>query len=145
MAPQTAEGAEDPVAALNRDFPGQRVLIADDDEFIRCILTDMLSDTGLSMDEAQDGREAVAQCTQTHYDLILMDLQMPNMTGLEATAQIRQLPDMERTPILALTGNASVADRILCLEAGMSDFVTKPIRSEALAAILLHWLRSSQA
>ena len=82
---------------------------------------------------------------QTHYDLILMDLQMPNMTGLEATAQIRQLPGMERTPILALTGNASVTDRIRCLEAGMSDFVTKPIRSEALAAILLHWLRSSQA
>ncbi len=144
MAPQTA-GAEDPVAALNRDFPGQRVLIADDDEFIRCILMDMLSDTGLSMDEAQDGREALARCSQTHYDLILMDLQMPNMTGLEATAQIRQLPGMERTPILALTGNASVTDRIRCLEAGMSDFVTKPIRNEALAAILLHWLRSSQA
>ena len=63
MAPQTA-GAEDPVAALNRDYPGQRVLIADDDEFIRCILMDMLSDTGLSMDEAQDGREALARCSR---------------------------------------------------------------------------------
>jgi CheY-like chemotaxis protein len=142
MAPQTNVDAENAVEALNRDFPGQPVLIVDDDEFIRCILMDMLSDTGLSLDEAQDGREAVALCTQKPYALVLMDLLMPVMSGLEATALIRQLPGMERAPILALTGNSNVADRIQCLEVGMSDFITKPIRSEALAAILLHWLRS---
>ncbi len=145
MAPQKDGGAEDPIAALNRDFSGQHVLIADDDEFIRCILIDMLSDTGLCLDEAQDGRDAVALCGKTPYALVLMDLLMPVMSGLEATAHIRQLPGMERTPVLALTGNSSVADRLKCLEAGMSDFITKPIRSEALAAIMLHWLRSSQA
>jgi CheY-like chemotaxis protein len=142
MAPQTNVDAENAVEALNRDFPGQPVLIVDDDEFIRCILMDMLSDTGLSLDEAQDGREAVALCTQKPYALVLMDLLMPVMSGLKATALIRQLPGMERAPILALTGNSNVADRIQCLEVGMSDFITKPIRSEALAAILLHWLRS---
>ena len=142
MAPQTNGSKEDAIAALNRDFPGQRVLIADDDEFIRSILMDMLSDTGLSLDEAQDGHQAVALCTQNPYALVLMDLLMPVMSGLEATVLIRQLPGMEHAPILALTGNSNVADRIQCLEAGMSDFITKPIRSDALAAILLHWLRS---
>lgn len=144
MAPQTHGGTEEAVATLNRDFPGHRILIVDDDEFIRSILMDMLSDTGLQLDEAQNGREAVDLCSQTPYAMILMDLLMPVMTGLEATAQIRQLPGMQNTPILALTGNSTVADRIKCLEAGMSDFITKPIRSEALAAIMLHWLRSSR-
>jgi CheY-like chemotaxis protein len=141
MAPQT-DGGEDSVAALNREFPGQRILIVDDDEFSRSILMDMLSDTGLSLEEAQDGREAVALCTQKPYALVLMDLLMPVMSGLEASALIRQLPGMERSPILALTGNSGAADRIKCLEAGMSDFITKPIRGEALATIMLHWLRS---
>jgi len=117
-------------------------LIVDDDEFIRSILMDMLDDTGLSLDEAQDGREAVALCAKAPYALVLMDLLMPVMTGLEATVLIRQLPRMARTPILALTGNSNVTDRIQCLEAGMSDFITKPIRYEALASIMLHWLRS---
>jgi CheY-like chemotaxis protein len=118
-------------------------LIVDDDEFIRSILMDMLSDTGLSLDEAQDGREAVALCAKNAYSLVLMDLLMPVMTGLEATALIRQLSGMARTPILALTGNSNATDRAKCLEAGMSDFITKPVRSEVLAAIMLHWLRSS--
>ena len=144
MAPQTNARAEDAIAVLNRDYPGQRVLIADDDEFIRCILMDMLSNTGLNLDEAQNGREAVAMCTQNPYALVLMDLLMPVMSGPEATAEIRQLPGMEHVPILALTGNSNISDRIKCLEAGMSDFITKPIRSEALAAILLHWLRDAQ-
>ncbi len=142
MEPQTDGDSEDPVAALNRDFPGARVLIVDDDEFIRSILMDMLSETGLVLDEAQDGREAVALCNKAPYALVLMDLLMPVMTGLEATALVRQIPGMERAPILALTGHSNVADRIKCLEAGMNDFITKPIRSEALAAIMLHWLRS---
>ncbi len=117
-------------------------MIVDDDEFIRSILMDMLSETGLVLDEAQDGREAVALCNKAPYALVLMDLLMPVMTGLEATALVRQIPGMERAPILALTGHSNVADRIKCLEAGMNDFITKPIRNEALAAIMLHWLRS---
>ena len=145
MNTPTDAGTEDPVATLNREFPGQRVLIADDDGFIRMVLMDMLGDTGLSLDEAQNGLEAVALCRNTRYSLILMDLQMPHMSGLEATRQIRQLPGMERTPILALTGNSALEDRIRCTDAGMSDFITKPIDIEPLAAKLLHCLRSNQA
>jgi CheY-like chemotaxis protein len=143
MAPQTDDRAEDPVAALLREFPGQRVLIADDDEFIRCILMDLLCDTGLLLDEAQDGTEAVAKCRQTRYALVLMDMLMPGISGVEATHRIRLLPGMERTPILAMTGSTSEADRSTCLQAGMSDFISKPVRGEALAAILLRWLRHS--
>jgi CheY-like chemotaxis protein len=144
MTPQTREQAEDPVASLNREFSDCRILIADDDEFIRCILIDMISGTGLSVDEAQNGREAVALCTQKPYALVLMDLLMPVMSGLDATALIRQLPGMEHVPILALTGKSGVADRIQCLEAGMSDLITKPIGGEDLAAMLLHWLRNGR-
>jgi CheY-like chemotaxis protein len=144
MAPQTDGGAADPAACLLNEFPGQKVLIVDDDVFVRCMLTDMLSDTGLSLDEAHNGSEAVALCRQTPYAMVLMDLLMPGLSGVETTLQIRQLPGMECTPILALTGSVSVADRIHCQKAGMSDFITKPISSRALAAIILHWLRSSQ-
>jgi CheY-like chemotaxis protein len=145
MAPQTDDSTEDAVAALAREFSGQAVLIADDDEFIRSILLDMLCDTGLALDEAQDGLEAVAKCRQTRYALVLMDMLMPGLTGVQATRQIRQLPGMEHTPILAITGNSSEADRSTCLQAGMNDLVTKPVRSEALAAIVLRWLRHGRS
>ena len=144
MAPQTDGGTVDPATCLLNDFPGQKVLIVDDDAFVRCMLMDMLSDTGLSLDEAQDGREAVSLCRQTPYALVLMDLLMPGLSGVEASLQIRQLPGMAHTPVLALTGSSTEADRIHCLEAGMSDFITKPISGKALAAIILHWLHSSQ-
>jgi CheY-like chemotaxis protein len=141
MAAQTDGGAHDPVAALLRDFPVQRVLITDDDEFIRCMLVELLCDTGLNLHQAQDGAQAVAMCGQTRYALVLMDMQMPGMAGVEATRRIRQLPGMAHIPILALTGSTSDADRSSCLQAGMSDFISKPIGADALAATVLHWLR----
>jgi len=119
------------------------VLIVDDDPFIRSVMVAMLEDTGLNLDEAPDGSSAVALCRQTCYSLILIDMVMPGMTGVEATLQIRQLPGMERTPILAITGNSSDKDRSNCLQAGMNDFVSKPISREALAAMVLRWLRRS--
>lgn len=143
MAPHTDGGTQDPVASLLHEFPGQRVLVVDDDEFVRSVLLDMLDDTGLCLDEARDGSEALALCTRTRYALVLMDMMMPGMSGVEAAQHIRRLPGREHMPILALTGNTAMADRISCLQAGMSDFVTKPMRSDALAATILHWLRSS--
>jgi hypothetical protein len=141
MAVEVHDSTEDPAATLHRDFCGARVLITDDDEFIRSVLVEALSDTGLQFDEAEDGMKAVHLCRQTCYSLLLMDIQMPGITGMEATRQIRQLPGMQCTPILAITGSTSDADRNSYLSAGMTDCLSKPIGNRALAAIILRWLR----
>ena len=77
---------------------------------------------------------------KTQYALILMDMQMPVMDGLEATRRIRQLPGYENTPILAMTANAFAEDKERCLEAGMNDFLTKPINPGQIFSSLLGWL-----
>jgi CheY-like chemotaxis protein len=95
---------------------------------------------GLQVDVARDGLEAQALATQNRYDLILMDMQMPQVDGLEATRRIRQMPHGRDIPILALTANAFADDKALCLAAGMNDFVSKPTQSDKLFEIVLRWL-----
>ena len=95
---------------------------------------------GLSVDLAEDGAQAVARARQTDYDLILMDVQMPVLGGLDATRAIRRLPGRQTTPILAMTANVFAEDRAQCLEAGMNDHVAKPVDPEALFATVLKWL-----
>ena len=83
---------------------------------------------------------AVDMATRRHYDLILMDMQMPKMDGIAATIAIRQLSGYALTPIVAMTANAFAEDRERCIEAGMSDFIAKPVNPELLDATLYHWL-----
>jgi signal transduction histidine kinase/ActR/RegA family two-component response regulator len=134
--------AEKILATRHRD---KRILMAEDDEIIQEVMLSILRDEiGLQIDLAGDGTQAVALAKSTAYDLILMDVQMPLMDGLVATRAIRQLASHEKTPILAMTANAFASDRQDCVDAGMNDFISKPVAPEDLFAMLAKWLEETQ-
>jgi PAS domain S-box-containing protein len=120
--------------------PGLRVLLAEDNPLNQEVAIDLLQHAGLTVDLAADGLQAVQLAGQYAYDLILMDLQMPNMDGMTATQHIRAMPLHGSTPILAMTANAFEDDRNACLAAGMNDHVAKPVSPAVLYGALLRWL-----
>ena len=137
LPPEKGDSAESGLRTRHRN---ERILVADDDPLSLEVACSLIEGAGLVADRASNGEEAVAAARNGGYKLILMDMQMPKMDGLEATRQIRGVPALARTPILAMTANAFVEDKRLCLEAGMSDFVTKPYEPESLFATMLRWL-----
>ena len=119
---------------------GARILLVEDDPINQEVAKVLLIEAGLSVDIASDGQQAIDKVKANPYDLVLMDIQMPVMDGIEATLQIRQMPDRKELPILALTANIFEEYRHRCTEAGMSDFIAKPVDPIALFATMLKWL-----
>lgn len=134
---ETAAGAE---TWQHNRHGGARLLLAEDDPINQEVALELLAETRLTVDVAEDGRQAVEMAAATDYDLILMDMQMPEMDGLAATRAIRALPGREATPIVAMTANAFDEDRQRCIAAGMNDFIRKPVDVDALFTVLCKWL-----
>jgi PAS domain S-box-containing protein len=122
---------------LRRDYAGTRVLLVEDEPINQEVTTFMLEEVGLTVDVAEDGIEAVERAQRGKYQLILMDMQMPRLDGLDATRRIRVIPGYANLPIIAMTANAFAEDRERCMEAGMSDFITKPLPAPELYKALL--------
>ncbi len=129
---------------LRRDFSGTPVLVIEDEPINQLIAQEFLEQAGMIVSLADNGQEALDRAVDTHFDLILADMQMPVMDGLEATQRLRELPAYMQTPIVAMTANAFSEDRDRCLKAGMNDFLTKPFDPDLLFATLLKWLEKAR-
>jgi PAS domain S-box-containing protein len=144
-----AQARPDLEKTLRENYPATRLLLVDDDLVNQEVAMIVLEDLGWQIDCAADGQEAVekvraAQVAAQAYQLILMDMQMPVMNGIEATRAIRQLPGQQDLPIIAMTANAFSEDRAACLSVGMNDFIAKPVVPEKLFETLLHWLQQGK-
>ena len=132
-----------PAAAAKRPnfAPTTRVLLAEDNAVNRTVALRFLARLGLEADVAGDGTETLRKLTSSFYDVVLMDCQMPGLDGYETSRRVRALGGPYATlPIIALTAHALEGARERCLEAGMDDYLTKPLDADALAACLAHWL-----
>jgi len=140
-APLPAQSLPDAdlAAELRRQHAGQRVLLAEDNPINQEMASELLSSVGLSVEVAGDGAKAVQMALSRHYELVLMDVQMPLLDGLAATREIRAHGG-RAMPIIAMTANAFAEDRRACLDAGMDDHVGKPVDPSLLYGTLLRWL-----
>jgi signal transduction histidine kinase/DNA-binding response OmpR family regulator len=149
-APSAAQGAGMLVTAVTAPAPlslaTARVLLAEDNAMNQELALEMLEDTGYRVTLAENGRQALAALASAEFDVVLMDCQMPELDGFEATRRLRRKEaevGRRRTPVIALTANAMSGDRQRCLEAGMDDYVTKPYSRDTLLAALARWTQAT--
>jgi two-component system sensor histidine kinase/response regulator len=131
--------ATPPTADLRR-LHGARVLLVEDNELNREVALGLLEDAHLSISQAENGQVAVQMIEENDYDLVLMDMQMPVLDGVAATMTIRSNPRSRSVPIIAMTANAMAGDREKCLQAGMNDYLAKPIDPDKLFDALRRWI-----
>jgi PAS domain S-box-containing protein len=127
-------------ALLRERHAGKLVLLVEDEPINQEISRTLLEEIGLVVEVAGNGIEALSLLEQNRYALVLMDMQMPELDGLETTRRLRRQPALRNLPVIAMTANAFVEDRQQCLAAGMNAFVAKPVKPEILFSTLLEWL-----
>lgn len=127
------------VSNLDYSFAGTHVLLAEDNAVNQIVGATMLRNLGCEVDVAVNGREAAEMTKNFHYDIVFMDCEMPQMDGYEATAAIRRQPHGKHVPIVAVTALAMQGDQERCLNAGMDDYISKPVKQEDFAAALCRW------
>jgi two-component system sensor histidine kinase/response regulator len=149
FAPEHRAAAGETITATSYDLTGLRVLLVEDNAINQQIAVELLEGVGVSIDVANNGREALnmlsADGGNTQYDLVLMDLQMPEMDGYQATAHIRAKPGLASLPIIAMTAHATAEERERCLAAGMRGHIAKPVDPELLYRTVMQFHRSGQA
>jgi signal transduction histidine kinase/DNA-binding response OmpR family regulator/HPt (histidine-containing phosphotransfer) domain-containing protein len=124
---------------------GKRILLVEDNDINQQVARELLQDAGFVVDVAEDGKIALDMVQKHAYDLVFMDMQMPVMDGVTATREIRRLERLENLPIVAMTANAMEQDRRRCMEAGMNDFLIKPLDPKDMWTVLLRWVRPRRA
>lgn len=134
-------GTAVPVADQRRILPGARILLVEDNEINQEIARQILENAGLTVDTVGNGREAVAAVQRDHYHAVLMDIQMPVMDGYAATREIRRNPSLADLPVIAMTAGAMAIERENAREAGMNDYIAKPIDFLTLYQVLARWIR----
>ena len=140
-----ASARGDSAEALRRAHAGARILLAEDNDINREVAVAILQHVSCVVDVAEDGEQAVSKATSNEYDLVLMDVQMPKMDGLEATQIIRRSLPSGKLPIIAMTANVFSDDKAKCHAAGMDGFIAKPVDPEDLYSLLSTWLERRRA
>ncbi|WP_236891290.1 response regulator [Desulfoluna limicola] len=120
---------------------GAVVLVAEDNPINQLVAREFLTLAGLHVDTVKNGLEALAAMAEKEYDLVLMDIQMPELDGLEATRRLRSMPEYDHVPIVAMTAHAIAGDREKSLDAGMNEHLTKPIEMDKLMGALIRWIK----
>ncbi len=151
LSRQKAGAKEKPVPIVTRHTIAEqkrrkvRILVAEDNPMNRKLAVTLVKKAGYQVDAVENGRKAIEALNRTSYDFILMDVQMPEMDGFEATKAIRQMEgDRKHTPIVAMTAHAMKGDRERCLKAGMDDYVSKPIEPQELFDAIEKWSKSTE-
>jgi two-component system, sensor histidine kinase and response regulator len=143
-SPDTMLGMAKP--EFSQEIASARILVVEDDTVSQRVQLSMLKRMGANPDLAVDGADAIGYLNEKDFDLVLMDLQMPKMNGLDAAREIRRMMPAARQPIIiAMTASVLPSDRLACIEAGMDDFISKPVSSDNVRASLERWLKQQRA